>query len=104
MAREDRETPLRFGRLHGGLEWRHDAGTGSPCDVEAGHRVAGAHRGVASPLRPADDRKESDALLAKPGALLVVGELQVRLRPSLGPGILLAIESCGAEPVLPREL
>ena len=104
VAAEDRHASLRLGGFDGGLERGDDARTGAPRDVEARHRVAGAGGGVAAALGPAHDREEADALLTQPGALLLVRELQVRLRPAPRPGVLLAVEARGAEPVLASEL
>ena len=85
------------------LERRDDARTRAPGDVEAWHGVAMTGRGVAAALGPADDGEEANASLTQPGAFLGRGEPQVGLGPLARPIVLLAVESRGAEPVLPRE-
>jgi hypothetical protein len=86
------------------LEWGDHAGAGTPGDVKSRHRVAGPLFLVAASLSPPNDREPSNALLTQPGALLASGEVDVGLRPPTWPGIDVAIESRGANPVRHRPL
>src|SRR3954471_18317764 len=91
-------------RAHSAFERLDDAGPGAPRDVEAWHRVARAGGGVSATLGPADDGKDAVPHLVQPGALLAAGEVDVRLGPLARPVVLVAIEACGAQPVLPCQL
>src|SRR5207237_7260584 len=81
-----------------------DAGSRPPGHVKARHRVAMLGREVASALGPADDGKEAQALFVEPRPLLSRSPGHVRFGPTLWPMIFVAIEACGAHPVLEREL
>src|SRR6476469_8667551 len=86
------------------LERLDDAGPGAPGDMKARHRIAVAHRVIAAALGPADHRKHTMPHRAQPVALLTGRERDVSLRPAPRPVVLVAIETCGAHPVLQREL
>ncbi len=64
------DQPGGHARPHLGDERREQGGAGAPDDVEPRAGVAVLEGGVAAPLGPADDRKEPDAALVQPGALL----------------------------------
>ncbi len=86
------------------LEGFDQAGPGAPGDVEAGDGVAVAVGVVAAAFGPADHREEADALGVQPGPLLAGREVDVGLGPATRPGVLLAVETGGALPVLEGEL
>ncbi len=85
------------------LERLDQAGAGAPGDVEAGYGVAVAEGVVAAPFGPADHREEADPPGVQPGPFLAGREVDVRLGPAARPGVLLAVEAGGAEPVLEGE-
>ena len=55
---------------------------------------------AATALGPANDGKELDAALGKPGALLTGSETDIGLRPFTRPVVFRTIEGGGAQPVL----
>src|SRR5699024_2233536 len=94
---------------HRPLERLHQARTGAPGDVEAGHGVAVAGRGAVAALGPPHDREEPDPQLVQPGPFLPRGPLHVGPRPPTGPQVLPRrsldpVEAGAALPVLPREV
>ncbi len=78
--------------------------SGSPDQVEAGHRVAVPGRGVAAALGPLHQRKPANPELPQPAPLLAGCEVHVGLRPTPGPVVLGAIEGSAAQPVGQCEL
>src|SRR5438270_13583395 len=84
------------------LEGRDHRRPGSPGEVESRHGIARTLSLIAAPLSPADDREESNALLAQPRAFLTGGEMDIGFSPPSRPGIDLAIESRGAHPIRHR--
>ncbi len=77
----------------------HQRLAGSPCQMEAGHRVAVAE--VAA-LGPVDDGKELHAELAQPAANIVARSRHVLLGPAPGPGVL-GVELGDPQPILQRQ-
>ena len=103
--RKRNETSPRLLRLaHAAHERLDHARAGAPGDMKARHRIAVAGRQISAALGPADDRKNLQALLAQPGALLAGREIHIGLGPAARPVILLAVEAGRAEPVLQRKI
>ena len=95
----------RFFRLAGAaLERLDDAGAGAPGHMEPGHRIAVAHGVIAAAFRPADHRKNAVSHCPQPASFLAGGESEIGLRPASRPEVLIAVETCGAHPVLVRQL
>ena len=80
-----------------------DGRPGAPGDVEARHRIAVSLSAIAAALGPAHQREDLQTPLAQPASLLPGREIDIGMRPLLGPVVLLAVERRGAEPVLQRE-
>src|SRR5205807_1872925 len=70
VSEEELQTSAPFrlaGAPHEGLD---DAGPGAPGEMKPRYRIAMRERAAATPLRPADDRKEPVAHRAQPRSLL----------------------------------
>ena len=94
------------------LEWRDDAGSGAPGEVEARHGVAVfvsfpsccTLLGEVPAFSPADDGEPAHAHAVEPLAHRAGRELEVGLGPLPRPEVLRPIEPRGAEPVATGEL
>ena len=73
--------------------------TGAPGDVESRHRIPMSAGVVATALGPAHQWEDLQATVPSQGPLLAGGEIDVRVRPLLGPVVLGPVESGGAQPV-----
>ena len=114
VAEREAYEPLRLGTLDGLGEDPHDLGAGAPRQVEARDRVAVPGRAAVAALGPADEGQRLEAEVVEVGALLPVGEVDVRPRPLLRPEVLAAAGAVGAVaeavelgralPVLPGQL
>ncbi len=99
----ERDEALSCPLLHASCKRRNDARTGPPGDMEPRHGIAMSDRVAATALRPTHNRKKSDAAFAQPRPLFAGRERNVGLGPFARPMVLVAIESCGAHPILQRE-
>jgi hypothetical protein len=94
---------------HPPLERRQHPGSGAPGDMETRHRVAVPVGQVTAPLGPAHQGKPAHPHRVQPGAFLPGGEVDVGLRPPVGPVVLpgrvvdAAVEIRAARPVLPGQ-
>jgi hypothetical protein len=104
VSEEEGDKPTVDSGAHGCDERFDDSRPCTPGDVEAGHRVAVADGSVSTAFRPADDGEETYSTLFQPGSFFGCRKLEVRLGPPLGPGVFIAVESCGPKPVLSGKL
>src|SRR5689334_12880501 len=100
---EDQPAALR--RLaRAALEWLDNAGAGAPGDVKARHRIAMAHRVIATAFGPADYGKNTVTHGAQPFALLSGRKSDISFCPLTRPVVVLAVEARGAHPVLQSQI
>src|SRR5229473_8436116 len=102
MPEHDVDAATRCCLAYAPLEWRHDAGAGTPRHVEPRHGIPRAARQRATSLRPADDWEDTDALRAQPRSFLAGGEGDVGFSPLPRPLVFGSIESGRHRPVLQR--
>src|SRR3979411_30342 len=100
MAEHDGDLATRGCLPDSPLEGRNNARTGAPGHMESWHGIPRPARQRATPLRPADDREETDALGAQPRTFLAGGERDICLGPFPGPLVFRTIESGRHHPVL----
>ena len=104
MTEAECDKSALLGRAHAADKRLDHARSGTPCDMEARHRIAVAGRKVSATLRPADNRENAQALLAQPGAFLTGGEIHIGLGPTTRPVVFGAIEPGGTKPILQRKI
>ncbi len=88
MAEAETDKPAALRLAHAAHERLDHARAGAPGDMEARHGFAVTARQIPAALGPADDRKNLQALLAQPGALLAGREVHIGLGPAARPVIL----------------
>ncbi len=77
--------------------------TGAPGDMESRNRIAMANGAISTPLRPADDREETQAFFAEPVIFFRGRKMHIGFGPFSRPKIFCSVKTRRTHPILHGE-